>query len=224
MVVAAYGQILPQAVLDVPRHGCINIHASLLPRWRGAAPVHRAILAGDRETGVSIMRMDAGLDTGPVLLERRMAIAGGDTTGTLTEKLARLGAEALVDALGRLGALQARPQDSAEATYASKISKAEAVVDWSRPAEDIARQVRAFNPAPGAQSTIRGIRVKIWEASAVGDSHSPGEAVISSGQLSVGCGKGSLRVELVQREGGRRVATEEFLRGNPWPDAHFQAK
>jgi methionyl-tRNA formyltransferase len=221
MVVAAYGQILPQAVLDVPRHGCINIHASLLPRWRGAAPVHRAILAGDRETGVSIMRMDAGLDTGPVLLERRMAIAGGDTTGTLTDKLARLGAEALVDALGRLGALQARPQDSAEATYASKISKAEAVVDWSRPAEDIARQVRAFNPAPGAQATIRGIRLKIWEATAVGDSHSPGEAVISSGQLSVGCGKGSLRVELVQREGGRRVATEEFLRGNPWPDAHF---
>jgi len=219
MVVAAYGQILPQAVLDVPRHGCINIHASLLPRWRGAAPVHRAILAGDQETGVSIMRMDAGLDTGPVLLERGMPIAPDDTTGMLTDKLARLGAEALVDALGRLDGLEARPQDSARATYASKISKAEAAVDWSRPAEAIARQVRAFNPAPGAQATVRGVRLKIWEAKAVADPRPPGETVIASGQLRVGCGIGSLQLDLLQREGGRRVTAEEFLRGTPWSGA-----
>jgi methionyl-tRNA formyltransferase len=223
MVVAAYGQILPQAVLDVPRHGCINIHASLLPRWRGAAPVHRAILVGDQETGVSIMRMDAGLDTGPVLLERRIPIAPDDTTGTLTDKLARLGAEALVDALGRLDALPARPQDSARATYASKVSKGEAAVDWSRPAEDIARQVRAFNPAPGAQATVRGVRLKIWEAKAVAESLSPGETVIASSQLRIGCGMGSLQLVLVQREGGRRVTAEEFLRGNPWPEASIKA-
>ena len=219
MVVAAYGQILPQAVLDIPRRGCINIHASLLPRWRGAAPIHRAILAGDPETGVSIMCMDAGLDTGPVLLERSVPIQAGDTTGSLTDRLAHLGAEALVDALGRLDALQPRPQDSSRATYAAKVAKAEALVDWSRPAEELARLVRAFNPAPGAQATVRGIRLKVWEAHPLPDPHAAREVVGASDQLCVGCGVGSLRLDVVQREGGRRLSGEEFLRGNPWPEA-----
>jgi methionyl-tRNA formyltransferase len=218
MVVAAYGQILPQSVLDVPRRGCINIHASLLPRWRGAAPVHRAILAGDRETGVSIMCMDAGLDTGPVLLERALAIAPEDTAGSLTEKLARLGAGAIVEALEALDTLRPRPQDPSRATYAAKISKAEALVDWSRPAEEVARQVRAFNPAPGAQATLRGLRLKIWEAQPQPATCPPGEIAVTANRLSVGCGSGSLRLVVVQREGGRRVTAEEFLRGNPWPE------
>ena len=218
MVVAAYGLILPQAVLDVPRNGCINIHASLLPRWRGAAPVHRALLAGDPVTGISIMRMDAGLDTGPVLLEMPLPILPDDTTGSLTEKLARLGAEAIVEALAHLDSLQPRPQDSSQATYAAKVSKVEAGVDWARPAEEIARQVRAFNPAPGAQATVRGLRLKVWEAHPTPDRHPPGEVVSVPDGLLVGCGTGSLRMAVVQREGGRRMTAEEFLRGNPWPE------
>jgi methionyl-tRNA formyltransferase len=218
MVVAAYGLILPQVVLDVPRQGCINIHASLLPRWRGAAPVHRALLAGDPVTGISIMCMDAGLDTGPVLLEKPLSITPDDTTGSLTDKLARLGAEAVVEALAALASLPRRPQDPSKATYAAKVSKAESVVDWSRPAEEIVRQVRAFNPAPGAQATIHGLRIKIWEANSTPDRHPPGKAYIAPGGLVVGCGTGSLQIGVVQREGGRRMTAEDFLRGNPWPE------
>jgi methionyl-tRNA formyltransferase len=216
MVVAAYGLILPQAVLDVPARGCINIHASLLPRWRGAAPVQRAILAGDPETGVSIMRMEAGLDTGPVLLERSLPIGPADTTGSLTDKLARLGAEALIEALSRLDALVPRPQDGAKATYAAKVAKGEGTVDWSRTAEEIARQVRAFNPAPGAEALVRGVPFKIWEAEATSERHPPGEVCADSSGLLVGCGAGSLRLGVVQRPGGRRMAAGEFLRGVPW--------
>jgi methionyl-tRNA formyltransferase len=217
MVVAAYGLILPQAVLDIPTRGCINIHGSLLPRWRGAAPVQRAILAGDRETGISIMCMEAGLDTGPVLLERAIPIDPDDTTGSLTEKLATLGAECLVEAIGRLDTLSPRTQDPAGATYASKIAKSEAVVDWTRPAEEIERQVRAFNPAPGAEATVRGLHLKIWEANAIPDDRPAGEAFATASGLLVGCGSGSLRLGVVQRPGGRRMGADEFLRGSPWP-------
>lgn len=217
MVVAAYGLMLPQAVLDLPSGGCINIHASLLPRWRGAAPIQRAILAGDRETGISIMRMEAGLDTGPVLLERAIPITPTDTTGTLTEKLAALGAEAIVEALAHLDRLEPRQQDAAAATYASKVAKTEAAIDWNRPAAEISRQVRAFNPAPGAEATVRGVKLKIWEAEEAPDVLEPGEVSATDGRLLVGCGSGALRMVRVQRPGGRRMGAEEFLRGTPWP-------
>jgi methionyl-tRNA formyltransferase len=218
MIVAAYGLILPIAVLELPRrHGCLNIHASLLPRWRGAAPIHRAILAGDATTGVCIMRMEAGLDTGPVLLERALPIDPDDTTGSLSEKLARLGAEAVVDALARLDRLAARPQDAAGVTYAAKVSKAEARIDWSRPAEEIARQVRAFNPTPGAEGVVRGTLLKIWEARAAGRPQlAPGEVQEVGARLLIGCGLGVLEVRALQRPGGRRMGAEEFLRGQPW--------
>jgi methionyl-tRNA formyltransferase len=220
MVVAAYGLILPQAVLDIPLRGCLNVHASLLPRWRGAAPIQRAILAGDERTGISIMRMEAGLDTGPVLLERALPIAPDDTTGSLTEKLSRLGAEAIVEALARIDSLHPRPQDPSQATYAAKISKPEAAVDWSLPAGQIERQVRAFNPAPGAEATLGGLHVKIWEARALSENLPPGEIRVVPHGLTVGCGSGSLELLRVQRPGGRRMAAEEFLRGAPpWQTA-----
>jgi methionyl-tRNA formyltransferase len=219
MVVAAYGLILPQPVLDVPLEGCLNIHASLLPRWRGAAPVHRAILAGDQVTGVTIMRMEAGLDTGPSLLETPVAIACTDTTGTLTEKLARVGAEAVVEALARLGSLVPRPQDSALATYASKVSKDEAMIDWSQPAANIERMVRAFNPSPGAEAMVHNLRLKIWEAQAVDrPGIAPGALSDTPGELVVGCGHGALRLLVVQKPGARRMVAGEFLRGNPWSE------
>ena len=219
MVVAAYGLILPQAVLDIPAHGCLNIHASLLPRWRGAAPIHRAILAGDSTTGVCIMRMEAGLDTGPVLLERPVPIDPRDTTGSLTEKLAQLGAEAIVEALARIDALVPKPQDPVRATYAAKIGKAEAGIDWSQPAEQLARQVRAFNPSPGAEATLAGLRVKIWEAEvAAGPGPGPGAVARAGTDLLVGCGSGSLRLLVLQRPGGRRMGAAEFLRGKPWAE------
>jgi methionyl-tRNA formyltransferase len=219
MVVAAYGLILPQAVLDIPALGCINIHASLLPRWRGAAPIHRAILAGDTETGVSIMRMEAGLDTGPVLLERRLPIAPEDTTGSLTEKLSVLGAEAICAALENLGALAERPQDPRGVTYAAKISKTEAAMDWMRPALELERQVRAFNPAPGAEAVIQGVALKVWHARALPDRRPAGEPLIDASKVVVGCGVGSLELVVVQRSGGRRMPVEEFLRGGPWSGA-----
>ena len=216
MVVAAYGLLLPQAILDVPAKGCINIHASLLPRWRGAAPVHRAILAGDRETGVSIMRMEAGLDTGPVLLVRSIPIEAHETTGTLTDKLAALGATAIIEALERIDGLSAQPQASAGVTYAAKVSKAEARVDWSRPAAELERQVRAFNPSPGAEATVGGIPMKLWEVEATEDRFAPGEVSIGPSTVLVGCGSGSLRLAVVQRPGGRRMPIREFLQGSPW--------
>ena len=217
LVVAAYGLILPRAVLDVPTRGCLNIHASLLPRWRGAAPVHRAILAGDTVTGVSIMRMEAGLDTGPVVLEKTLAIGARDTTGFLTEKLAALGAEAIVEALARLDSLAPTLQDPARVTYAAKIGKPEALLDWTGPAEELDRRVRALNPSPGAEAIVEGLQLKVWEAE-VADSAAlaPGVVSGSPGELVVGCGKGVLRLLTVQRPGGRRMSAGEFLRGNPW--------
>ena len=213
MVVAAYGLLLPQAVLDVPRHGCLNIHASLLPRWRGAAPIQRAILAGDSTTGVCIMRMEAGLDTGPVLLRREWPIDPEVTAGELTEALASLGAQAIVDALADPAKLVAVAQDPSGATYAAKVQKAEARIDWGRPAIEIGRQVRAFNPFPGAEGTVLQAPLKIWRAQPTADSGTQGEIVAGAPGLVVACGEGALRLLEVQRPGARRVAAEDFLRG-----------
>lgn len=214
MVVAAYGLLLPPAVLAIPPLGCLNIHASLLPRWRGAAPIHRAILAGDRETGISIMQMDAGLDTGPVLLARSHAIDARATTRTLTEALAALGAAAIGDALARIRELRPRPQESAHATHAGKVAKEEARIDWKMPSELVDRQVRAFDPAPGAEGTISGEKVKIWGAEPVLASGDPGEVLRADEDgLVVACGTGALRILELQRPGGRRLPVAQFLRG-----------
>lgn len=214
MVVAAYGQLLPPAILALPRHGCLNVHASLLPRWRGAAPVTRAIEAGDTETGVCIMQMDAGLDTGPVVLERRIAIAADDTSASLTGKLAVLGAQCLVETLDAFP-WRARAQPAEGATYARKIGKAEARIDWSRKAAEIERMLRAFDPFPGAETVCDGATVKIWRAKRIesGTHLPPGTVIESSGSLLVQCGEDALALEIVQRPGGKRLAIEEFLRG-----------
>lgn len=214
LVVAAYGLILPAAILEIPPKGCINIHASLLPRWRGAAPIQRAILAGDAETGISIMRMDAGLDTGAVLLVKRVPIARGDTTGTLTETLATLGAAAIVETLDRLELLSPQPQDDSLATYAAKVTKAEARIDWTRTALAIDRQVRAFDPAPGAEARLGEEVVKIWRAQPVDADGRPGE-ILATGPdgIVIGCGAGALRAEVLQRPGGKRLPAVQFLQG-----------
>jgi methionyl-tRNA formyltransferase len=216
MVVTAYGLILPRDVLAIFPRGCINIHASLLPRWRGAAPIQRAILAGDRRTGVCIMQMDAGLDTGPVLLERATPIEPGDTTGTLTERLSALGAAALVDALATFDALSPKPQDASLATYAAKIAKSEARIDWANDAEAVDRQVRAFNPAPGAEAALGGEMVKVWACEPVnGIQGSAGSILRAEGsELLVACGSGALRLTTLQRAGGRKMPAADFLRGN----------
>ena len=218
LVVAAYGLILPQAVLDIPRLGAINIHASLLPRWRGAAPIHRALLAGDRETGISIMQMDAGLDTGPVLLREALPILPEDTAGTLHDRLAALGARLVVSALDGLarGALVATPQPAAGATYAAKLEKQEARIDWTRPAAEIARQVRAFNPVPGATARVRGTEVKVWQAAPAGGTGEPGAVIAIDPQgIVVAAGTGALRLEALQRAGGKRLSASDLLRGFP---------
>jgi methionyl-tRNA formyltransferase len=216
LVVAAYGLILPQWVLDQPRQGCINIHGSLLPRWRGAAPIHRAIEAGDAETGITIMQMDAGLDTGPMLLKESLPIAADDTTATLHDKLAALGARLIVDALGRLDALPPEPQPEAGANYASKIEKAEGAVDWTLPAAVIERRVRAFDPFPGCSFTLDGEAFKLWRAAVVAGSGEPGTVLAAGeGGLVVACGEGALELRELQRTGGRRVPAGEFLRGRP---------
>jgi methionyl-tRNA formyltransferase len=214
MVVAAYGLILPQRVLDLPNHGCLNIHASLLPRWRGAAPIQRALEAGDAETGVCIMQMEAGLDTGPVLLRGVLPVGADETAATLHDRLAELGARLVVEALARLP-LPATPQPEAGVTYAHKIDKAEATVDWRRPANAIDRQVRAFNPFPGAQARLDGQPVKIWRAFPVSGAGEIGTilAVDRSG-IVVACGTGALRIEELQKAGGRRLAVREFLAGH----------
>lgn len=216
MVVAAYGLILPAAVLAIPGKGCINIHASLLPRWRGAAPIQRAILAGDPETGVCIMQMETGLDTGPVLLERSIPIAPRDTAAGLTRSLAALGAEALVEALGRLESLAPKAQDATRATYAAKIDKAEARIDWSRSARDVDRQIRAFNPVPGAETSWKGQSLKVWEALPAAGSGPPG-TLLGSGPdgLVIACGEGALAALEIQRQGSKRMRAGEFLRGYP---------
>lgn len=223
LVVAAYGLLLPSAVLAIPRRGCINIHASLLPRWRGAAPIQRAILAGDPRTGISIMQMDAGLDTGPVLLVESMTIGAEDTAGTLTAMLAQLGARTIVAALASLDSLRPEPQDPARATQAPKISKSEAPIDWSQPADAIERRVRALNPAPGAETRLGSETIKIWEASPAAMSGAPGEVLACDGRgIVVGCGSGALTLRRVQRAGGRSVPATDFARGNRLsPGAYF---
>jgi methionyl-tRNA formyltransferase len=218
LVVAAYGLILPQAILDIPRLGAVNIHASLLPRWRGAAPIQRALLAGDPETGISIMRMDAGLDTGPVLLREALAIRPDDTAGTLHDRLAVLGARLLVAALDGLarGTLQATPQPAAGVTYAAKLEKHEARIDWTHPAAEIERQVRAFNPVPGATARVRGTEIKLWHAAVVEGDGEPGTVIaIDPAGIVVAAGAGALRLEALQRAGGKRLPAGEFLRGFP---------
>ncbi|MDR2926293.1 MAG: methionyl-tRNA formyltransferase [Azoarcus sp.] len=216
LVVAAYGLILPPEALALPRLGCLNIHASLLPRWRGAAPIQRAIEAGDAETGITIMQMDAGLDTGPMLLRRETAIAPDETAASLHDKLARLGAEAIVEALARLAAgnLPAEPQPEGGVTVARKISRAEAGIDWRRPAEALARQIRAFSPHPGASGQIHETTVKFWMAHPVAERGEPGSVLRADADgVVVACGENALRVTELQRPGGRRMAAAEFLRG-----------
>ncbi len=218
LVVAAYGLILPQAVLDIPRLGALNIHASLLPRWRGAAPIERALLAGDPVTGVCIMQMDAGLDTGPVLLREELPITSADTGGTLHDKLAALGARLLVAALDGLasGSLRPTPQPTEGVTYAAKIEKHETRLDWSQSAAALERQVRAFNPAPGAGARVRGAELKVWRATVVAGRGAPG-AVIAAGAegISVACGDGALRLEELQRAGGPAPAGRRVPAGLP---------
>ena len=217
MIVAAYGLILPQAVLEIPSRGCLNIHASLLPRWRGAAPIQRAILAGDHETGITIMQMDAGLDTGAMLLQKHLAIARDDTAGSLHDKLAALGADSIVEALSCLDTLTPQAQDSAHATYAAKLSKAEAALDWSRPADALARCVRAYNPVPGAHTLWQGMAIKIWQASVeTARSGSPGEVLAADERgIVVACGNQALRLIELQSAGGKRLSAAAFLAGHP---------
>ena len=212
-VVVAYGLILPQPVLDAPRHGCLNIHASLLPRWRGAAPIHRAILAGDAVTGVCIMQMEAGLDTGPVLLSEETAIGAAETTGALHDRLSQMGARLIVQALEGLDRLVAVPQPDEGVTYAAKIDKAEARIDWSRPAAEVARQINGLSPFPGAWCEAPGGRVKMLNALAVPGQGTPG-AVLEG--LDVACGTGAVRVLRLQREGKRAMDAAEFQRGAAW--------
>ncbi len=214
MVVAAYGLILPQAVLDIPARGCLNIHASLLPRWRGAAPIQRAIEAGDSETGICIMQMEAGLDTGPVLLEKRLPILETDTGASLHDKLAELGAAAIVEALARLDELKPVAQPRQGVTYANKLSKEEARLDWSLPAATLARRIRAFNPVPGAWTLLDGEALKIWQAEAAPGKGRSGEVLqAADGELIVACGEGALRLVELQKAGARRMDAAAFLAG-----------
>jgi len=218
MVVAAYGQILPQSVLDAFPLGCINIHASLLPRWRGAAPIQRAILAGDTCTGISIMQMDAGLDTGPVMLAEAIAIAERETAQSLHDRLAELGGRCIVRALAQLDAGSARAvaQPQAGATYATKLAKEEAEIEWGRSAVELDRQVRAFNPFPVAATSLDGVPLKIWRAHPLpARGLPPGVVQEASGdRLIVACGEGALALEELQRAGGKRLPVREFLRGS----------
>ncbi|HTY04269.1 MAG TPA: methionyl-tRNA formyltransferase [Rhodocyclaceae bacterium] len=214
LVVAAYGLILPQVVLDIPRLGCLNIHASLLPRWRGAAPIQRAIEAGDRETGVTIMRMEAGLDTGPMLLGESLPIAEDDSTATLHDKLAVLGGRLIVRALQNIGTLVPTPQPAEGVTYANKIDKSEAPLDFRRPAAELARRIRAFDPFPGATAAVGETTVKVWHARAEAGSGQPGTVLASNAAgIVVACGEGALRLTELQKPGGRRVPVSDFLHG-----------
>jgi len=219
MVVAAYGLILPQAILSLPQYGCLNIHASLLPRWRGAAPIQRAILAGDLETGITVMQMDVGLDTGDMLLKKICPIIANDNAKTLHDKLANLGAEAIVEALRLLEHKQLIPtaQDSALATYADKLSKAEGNIDWSRHSAEIALAVRAYNPFPVAVSILNSTSIKIWQACVRTDMHGkPGTLLaIDKSGIVVACGTGALCLEVLQRPGAKALPASRFLQGFP---------
>lgn len=228
MVVAAYGLILPRAVLDIPRLGCINVHASILPRWRGAAPIQRAILAGDSETGVTLMQIAPALDSGDILLVRRCPIGPEDTAGSLHDRLAGMGAEVLCELLPRLaaGPVPATPQDEAAATYAGKIDKAEAHIDWARPAEEVGRCIRAFNPAPVAYTGLEGERVRIWAARPMAGGGRgygrPGD-ILNAGPsgIDVAAGSGVVRVTAVQWPGRRVQSAAEAANGRMLEDRRF---
>ncbi len=220
LVVAAYGLILPQWVLDMPRHGCINIHASLLPRWRGAAPIHRAIEAGDSETGITLMQMDAGLDTGDMLRTERLAIAPRDTTASLHDRLAMLGAQMVVKALRDLasGPLECTPQPQVGVTYAEKIAKTESQIDWSQPAQAIDRRVRALTPAPGAYTLLNGEIIKVVDCEIDSEHFNMDKRAghiyrVNDAGITVACGTGALRLTRLQRAGGKALAARDFLRG-----------
>ena len=220
LVVAAYGLILPRDVLSWPRHGCINIHASLLPRWRGAAPIQRALLAGDQHTGISIMRMDEGLDTGPVVVRHPVAIASRETAGSLHDKLAVVGAQAIVEVLSKLARNEPVPalaQTDEGASYAAKIDRAETFIDWRQSASAIDRKIRAFDPVPGAQTTLAGETVKLWGAvpAAGAPAGRPGAVVAAdTAGIVVACGEGTLSVTSLQRAGGKRLSAAAFLAGH----------
>ena len=217
MVVAAYGLLLPQAVLDLPRLGCINIHASLLPRWRGAAPIHRAIEAGDKATGICIMQMDAGLDTGGILLSESLPILADDSCGSLHDKLAQLGGQLTVHALQRLesGLLTAMPQASSGVTYAAKVRKEEGLLNWNDDALALERRIRAFNPFPGAYCHSQGQLLKIWRAQVLGVAGTPGTLLsVSDSEIVVACGRKALKLLELQLPGGKRLSTADFLRGH----------
>jgi methionyl-tRNA formyltransferase len=215
-VVVAYGLLLPRAILDAPRLGCFNLHGSLLPRWRGAAPIQRAVMAGDAETGVMVMKMDAGLDTGPVLMAERTAV-GRKTAGELTEQLSRLGADLMVRALAAMarGAVDARPQSEEGVTYAKKISKDEARIDWTRSAAAIDALVRGLSPWPGAWTEAKGERLKVLYAEPVSGKGAPGEII--GDDLTIACGDGALRLKRVQRAGSKAMAADELRKGFPLP-------
>lgn len=214
-VVVAFGLLLPQAILDAPRHGCLNIHASLLPRWRGAAPIHRAIMAGDAETGVCIMQMEAGLDTGPVLLRDETAIEPEETTAELHDRLSRMGASLIVTALAQLPELIPEPQPQDGVTYAAKIDKGEARVDWTRPAEEVDRLIRSLSPFPGAWTEIGGQRVKLLASRLADGQGQPGEVLDDA--LRVACGSGAVEITRLQRAGKGAQVRVVFLRGWPVP-------
>jgi methionyl-tRNA formyltransferase len=218
MVVAAYGLILPQWVLDLPPRGCLNIHGSLLPRWRGAAPIHRAIEAGDARTGITIMQMDAGLDTGDMLLAESVVIAPDETTATLHDRLAALGGRLIVEALelAACGGLKPTPQPTEGVTYAHKIDKAEAAVDWMLPALAIERRIRAFDPFPGATAQLSAEVIKLWRAQVVNASGAPGTVLaVTDDGITVACGDAALQLTELQRPGGKRLPARQFLQGKP---------
>ncbi|WP_425080175.1 methionyl-tRNA formyltransferase [Ruegeria denitrificans] len=214
-VVVAYGLILPQPILDAPTHGCLNIHASLLPRWRGAAPIHRAIMAGDAQTGICIMQMEAGLDTGPVLLRQATDIGPEETTADLHDRLSEMGAALIVEALAKLPGLTPEPQPEDGVTYAAKIDKSEARVDWSRPAVEVDRQIRGLSPFPGAWTEIDGNRIKLLASRLAEGQGAPGEVL--NDDLYVACGQGAIELLRLQRAGKGAQDRETFLRGWPIP-------
>lgn len=219
MVVAAYGLILPPALLSWPTHGCLNIHASLLPRWRGAAPIQRAVCAGDTTTGITIMQMDAGLDTGPTIDRVEVGVGPRDTAGSLHDRLAEAGARTVVEVLRRLardGSLTAVPQPETGVCYAAKVERADTEIDWKRPAVELDRQIRSLSPAPGAMTLLAGEPLKIWEAMPAGVPVGEPGSVLATGAsgIVVGCGEGSLRVLSLQKAGGRRLSASAFLAGH----------
>ncbi len=225
VVVAAYGVLLPPEFLNLAPHGALNIHASLLPRWRGAAPIQRALLAGDAETGISIMRMDAGLDTGPVLARHSLAIGADDDAGSLHDKLAALGADAIVEALEQVetGKANAIAQPTEGVTYARKIGRDDAILNWSQPAVALERAIRALRPSPGASTTLRGERIKIWRARTAAGRGAPGSVLAAGDALVVACGDGALAITELQRAGGKALPAADFLRGRALSsDARFE--